>query len=99
MDACPYPSRRRSGVSIWTGLAFPTQPKAALVYIIALRYKNSTSYEQMRVARSYHEIVTGETRSTIDVIVVLELDKVSVSFGSYPSFDVCFGLHYLRYRD
>jgi len=35
----------------------------------------------------------------IPIVVVLKPDEVSASFGRYPSFDVRFGLDYLRYRD
>ena len=48
---------------------------------------------------SYHGIVTGEVRSATAIIIVLKLDKVGVSFGRYPGFNVCFGLDYLRYCD
>ena len=51
------------------------------------------------MTKPYHEIITGEARSTITIIVILKLGEVGVPFGRYPGFNICFGLDYLHYCD
>lgn len=97
MDTCSYPSR--CSICIETDSSFLTKPKVGLLYIVALWFKNLTSYEWISVTRSYHKIIAGEARSASAVTVVLELNEVGISFGRYPGLNVCSGLHYLCYRN